>query len=237
MTTTKNTPDIFLMIADATYKFANVTAAQMLEHLVTTYGTINEDDLTTNLENCKAAWDPNTPIESVIANTNYCAQFAAAGDDVISDANKVRLTLKAVEKSGVLKDAISDWCKKPAADQTWANLPNHLVTYNKERTCKITAPQAGFNSTNATTQQQCSSTPPPQPGATVGTVKLYYCFTHGFGKNPDHTSLTCTNPCPEHKKEATIDNMMGGNNTIHRRRNERSIILRPMRNNNQPAQS
>jgi hypothetical protein len=176
-------------------------------------------------------------IESVIANTNYCAQFAAAGDDAISNANKVRLTLKAVEKSGVLKDAITDWRKKPAAERTWANLPAHLVTYNKERTCKITATQAGFNSANATTQQQRSNAPPPQNSANVGNVKLYYCFTHGLGKNPDHTSLTCTNPCPEHKKEATVDNMMGGNNTICRCHNERSIILHPMCNNNQPAQS
>jgi hypothetical protein len=85
----KAVPRIYLAaIADATYKFANVSTAQMLQHLVTTYGTINEDDLATNLENCKTAWDPNTPIESVVANTNYCAQFAAAGNDAISDASQ-----------------------------------------------------------------------------------------------------------------------------------------------------
>ena len=233
----KAVPRIYLApLANAIYEFANVTTAQLLAHLVTNYGTINEDDLATNLENCEAAWDPNTPIESVVANTNYCAQFAEAGEDEISDANKVRLTLKAVEKSGVLEDAITDWRKKPAADRTWANLPAHLIAYNKERTRKTTAAQAGFNAANAATQQQRSTSPTPQPGATVGGVKLYYCFTHGLGKNPDHTSLTCTNPCPEHKKEATVDNMMGGNNTIRRRRNERSVITRPMRNNN-PTQS
>ena len=233
----KAVPRIYLaVIADPTYEFANVTTAQMLAHIEANYGTINEDDLAANLENCEAAWDPNTPIESILANTNYCAQFAEAGGDVISDANKVRLTLKAVEKSGVLEDAITDWRKKPAADRTWANLPAHLIAYNKERTRKTTAAQAGFNAANAATQQQRSTSPTPQPGATVGGVKLYYCFTHGLGKNPDHTSLTCTNPCPEHKKEATVDNMMGGNNTIRRRRNERSVITRPMRNNN-PTQS
>jgi hypothetical protein len=73
----KAVPCIYLAaIADATYEFANVTSAQMLTHLVlvTTYGTINEDDLATNLKNCEAAWEPNTPIESALANTNYHSQ-------------------------------------------------------------------------------------------------------------------------------------------------------------------
>ncbi len=229
----KAVPKIYLLaLCDEIFEFANVTPAEMLEHLETTYGAINEDDLAANLEACEAAWDPNTPIEIVFANTNKCAQFAAAGNDDISDANKVRLTLKALEKSGVMEEAISDWRKKAAADRTWDNLPTHFTTYNKERIRKTTANQAGFNSANATQQQPKETNNKKAAAAKVGTIELYYCFTHGLGKNPDHTSMTCTNPCAEHKKEATVDNMMGGNNTIRRRRNERSVITRPPRATN-----
>ena len=41
-------------------------------------------------------------------------------------------------------------------------------------------------------------------------TKWYYCYTHGLGKNKSHTSATCNKPCDGHKREATLDNMMGG---------------------------
>jgi len=47
-----------------------------------------------------------------------------------------------------------------------------------------------------------------------GGVKFYYCHTHGLGRNKLHTSKTCNNPGEGHKKEATLDNMMGGSNSI-----------------------
>ena len=51
-------------------------------------------------------------------------------------------------------------------------------------------------------------------------IRLLYCWSHGLGRNPKHTSELCNNPLDGHKKEATLDNMMGGNNNIasrHRR--------------------
>ena len=39
----------------------------------------------------------------------------------------------------------------------------------------------------------------------------YYCHTHGYSCNPNHTSQTCTNPKDSHKQEATAENTMGGN--------------------------
>jgi hypothetical protein len=94
----KAVPRIYYLaqITDPTYKFANVLTAQMLTHLVTTYGTINKDNLATILENCEAAWDPNTPpIESIIANMNYVPSLLMREK---TDANKVPLTLKVVKK-------------------------------------------------------------------------------------------------------------------------------------------
>ena len=43
---------------------------------------------------------------------------------------------------------------------------------------------------------------------------MYYCWTHGLGKNRNHTSATCNNKAEGHKDEATADNMLGGNNKI-----------------------
>ena len=49
-------------------------------------------------------------------------------------------------------------------------------------------------------------------------VQMFYCWSHGLGRNPQHTSKSCNNPSDGHKKEATLANMMGGSTTIVTRR-------------------
>jgi hypothetical protein len=58
---------------------------------------------------------------------------------------------------------------------------------------------------------------------------LYYCWTHGAGPNKDHTSATCKLPQTGHRCEATMVNMLGGNNLIHRRRGETQVFVPPPR--------
>ena len=43
---------------------------------------------------------------------------------------------------------------------------------------------------------------------------LHYCWTHGFGKNPAHTSATCQRPATGHQATATASNKLGGNERI-----------------------
>ena len=49
---------------------------------------------------------------------------------------------------------------------------------------------------------------------TKGGTQYFYCHTHGLGRNKNHTSATCNRPAEGHKREATLDNMMGGSTTI-----------------------
>ena len=53
----------------------------------------------------------------------------------------------------------------------------------------------------------------------------------GLGRNADHTSKTCNKPAKGHQRQATVLNMMGGNNTIRRSRGEAPIYKRPERTN------
>ena len=55
-------------------------------------------------------------------------------------------------------------------------------------------------------------------GVTATGKKLYYCWTHGLGRNYTHPTGTCSNPAEGHKKNATLDNMMGGTNNIGTRK-------------------
>jgi hypothetical protein len=84
-------------------------------------------------------------------------------------------------------------------------------------------------------QPQGPPPPPPLPQMVLHQHpdgRWYYCWTHGLSNNPQHTSATCTSPAEGHQRTATIDNMLGGNNSIRRRRNERAIYRRPQRNQN-----
>ena len=38
----------------------------------------------------------------------------------------------------------------------------------------------------------------------------HYCWSHGLTRTPFHTSKTCRDPEPGHKKEATFNNRMSG---------------------------
>jgi hypothetical protein len=45
---------------------------------------------------------------------------------------------------------------------------------------------------------------------------FHYCWSHGLGRNSQHTSPTCTYPKEGHQTDATLDNMMEGCRLIAR---------------------
>jgi len=58
-------------------------------------------------------------------------------------------------------------------------------------------------------------------------VHMIYCWTHGLGFNPMHTSATCDKPANGHCITATATSMQGGKNIIqaqgyHRRAKAKS---------------
>ena len=209
-------PFILQALEDPMHGLGLRTSRELLHHLETTYGTITDDDLAENLKGCEEAWDPNEPTDTVFIKLREARAFATAGQDNISDAAAIRLALLAFEKSGVFAEAIKDWRKLPIGSRTWANMPAHFAAANKERLRETTAAQAGFQAANK------ASTAPKTQG-------FHYCWTHGLGTNAEHTSKTCSKPATGHQRDATVENMMGGNNTIRRKRGEKAIYKRPER--------
>ncbi|MGL5499877.1 MAG: hypothetical protein ACRDCK_01800, partial [Plesiomonas shigelloides] len=82
----KAVPHIFTQeIEHQEHGFAMVTTADILEHLLTTYGTLTPDDMDENMLRLQRPWDPDTPIETVFNNVADCRQTAEAGTDPISE--------------------------------------------------------------------------------------------------------------------------------------------------------
>ncbi|MGL4349209.1 MAG: hypothetical protein ACRCT2_01280, partial [Plesiomonas shigelloides] len=50
-------------LADPVTNYSNVSAQDILNHLVITFGTISEQDLALNIKTLETPWDPANPID------------------------------------------------------------------------------------------------------------------------------------------------------------------------------
>ena len=205
----------------------------MLDHLIDNYGEITPNDLDMNLKKANMPWNPEVPVEQVFSNILAAMDFAEAGQDPITAPAATRMALKILEDSGVMGDAVKDWRKKPGADQSWMEAQTFFIKADKERHRLVEANELGFGVANAVQGQQTrhNQGPPVTTGTNAnnssGTqTKTYYCWSHGAVFNANHTSATCTHQSEGHQVNATMGNMMGGNTTIRRQRNERPIWRR-----------
>jgi hypothetical protein len=214
------------VLEDADMGFADVTASAMLAHLKLTYGTITPKSIEENRQLLGADWNPDSAMEDTWLKIIECQRQATAANEPIQDLTAIRLVLDAFERSGVFTNAVEKWNDKVAASaahETMANFQLHFDHENDERVRKLTAQTAGFHGANNTTSTPTTDVVPPSPGTAAAVTphvdigngtKMYYCWSHGLGKNEQHTSATCSNKKEGHKTDATADKMKGGNNTI-----------------------
>ena len=218
-------PAIYInALAHDLHGFAAVPARTILNHLKDIYGQVTPEDLEANLTLFDTPWDPATPIETVFVNARRCRHFAEVGDDPISDAAYMRQLIKTFTKAGVFTQAIHEWNNKATADKTTANIVTHFTRADVERRLHDPTTKATLTANTAQKPSQ------PATNTVSDTVPLGgYCWSHGLGINPAHTSATCTKPAPGHNKLATLHNMMGGNNTIRRSPGEKPLYTPPPR--------
>jgi hypothetical protein len=191
--------------------YAAVSCTRLMEHLHDTYGTITPDQLTTNRAIFTAEWNPESPIEDLWARTQECRRFATAGNDPITEPETVRTLLGVIEKATLLATAVTDWRKRPQVEWTLANFQSDFTHANTERVRCLTVGNTGHSANAATT--------PAAPGTALPSIstdgtKMYYCWSHGLGTNPNHCSSACNNKSPGHIDNATATNLQGGCNRI-----------------------
>jgi hypothetical protein len=211
-------------LSDEEFGFANVTTLQILTHLDTTYGIVTPDDLETNLKHMTREWGTDQPIEDLWRQIRICRTFAASHDP-ITELTAIRAAVTNLEKSNLFIDDVKQWRKRPDAEKTMANLKLDFNAADKERRRQLTSVDGGF--AGAALKQQDdkeNQAPKEKPKATFG-----YCWSHGLGWNPSHTSAKCRGKAPGHRDNATMENMLGGCNTIIRQRGEDAIYQKPYR--------
>jgi hypothetical protein len=237
----KAVPSTFLYeLEDEVLSFARVSALDILQHLDLTYGTITPDDLINNLQDMHREWSIDQPIEELFKHILHCQKFAA-DIDPISEPMAVRALIQTLEKTGAFPDELKAWRKLPDLQMTFAQAKIEFTRANKERLRAITSKSAGYHQTannasdraplpNPTKRQKLNPNPASSKTGTTpntNTKTLYYCWSHGYGPNAEHTSGTCRTKAPGHRAEATAYNMLGGCNVIHRRKGEKAIYVHP----------
>jgi len=217
------------VLEDETMGYANVAARTMLQHLKDTYGIITPEEIEENREGLAAKWNPDDPIEDIWTRLKEARRFASDAGEPISDSTAVRLLLKVFEDTGVFGRGVESWRERPEAEHTLDNFKSHFIRANRERLRQLTTKQAGYHGANSaiasTTDQPTvsslsndeanSATTTSSQVVYVGNVRMYYCWTHGLGMNPSHTSATCNNKAEGHVDNATVDNMQNGCNLIN----------------------
>ncbi|MCK7513584.1 MAG: hypothetical protein MZV70_62555 [Desulfobacterales bacterium] len=212
-------------LADPDFGFADVSPAALLAHLKTTYGVITREELETNRARLSAEWNPDSPLEDLWLRIAEIQRFARARPTAPSPT-----TPSLVSSSQFSKKPASS--PPPATSGATSTMPLwtlirfklHFTKANAERKRKLTAQGAGYAGAaqhGAGTRQPPGTPPPPATPPPVcspvgSACPMYYCWTHGLGKNRAHTGVTCNRKAPGHQDTATADNLMGGNNTIMR---------------------
>jgi hypothetical protein len=226
----KAVPMIFIEeLEDFEHGFATVTTGQLLEHLVTNYGTLTPEDKFKNSEKLHTPWNPDTPLETLFNNVAEVRQIAAAGGDPISEPTAVRAIIANLKNSGLFSKALDEWRQQyNEAQQTMANVRIHFHAANKLRINEN--PTKRSEKAFAAQGKETNNTAPNTNCARA------YCWTHGATFTMTHTSKTCNKRAEGHNENATINNMLGGNNTMMRSKGEVQIYKpkpRAPRNNNQ----
>jgi hypothetical protein len=213
----------------------------MLQHLITTYGTLTIIDRNKNLQRLLTPWSPPSPIEDLFKQLSDRARFAKDAAEPIPDTQLARYDYNLLHDTGLFPEGCREWRLLPVADQTHARFVSHFTAQNRERLDNApTSAAAGYHGLAAAVSHH---PPPPDlpslvqelqalrtslaklkyatpavatPSVTPVTPSpaLSYCWTHGSSKNLEHTSATCKGPAPGHQHLATATNKLGGSNKI-----------------------
>ena len=218
--------DFLAILENPDFGYTDISPGVMLSHLKEHYGTISSDDIETNRNKLFTPINVDKPLETIWLRIKevQCFALAANANEPISDDAVVRITLPMFEKTGVFDIVTEKWRDKPDIEWTMPLFKAHFDKGNKERIHKLTAKTAGYHGANAATtpptlceEVAAAATTPTSnepPSIRTNNLTMYYCWSHGLGKNRAHTSATCQHKKDGHKDDATADKLMGGNNRI-----------------------
>jgi hypothetical protein len=218
------------VLSDPDVSFGNTPVLAIITHLMATYGKITHADLTDNAERMNAPWNPDDGIDVLFAQLKLGREFAAAGNDPISEISTVQIGYHGIEKTGKFETACREWRMTPTADKTYANFETRFRLADEDYSRTATSRSAGYHRANAGTTNNAppkpavptqAPAPTPAPRANTGPGPIIsYCWTHGLLRTSaeKHSSKNCNFKKEGHQDDATLTNQMGGKADAWQRR-------------------
>jgi hypothetical protein len=124
--------------------FALVTPLQLMTHLWTHYGQIDQSSLTENETRMKQPWMPPVPIESLFKQLTDGQLYAKKGDETISDENLMRWAYDNISATGLFEYPCRDWRQYPAP-KTWTNFQSHFAAADLDRKNTTTTSDTSYS--------------------------------------------------------------------------------------------
>jgi hypothetical protein len=131
--------------------------------------------------------------------------FTIANDDREKNSTAEEASYTANQVQQIIQQELAAFVQQDIQHQPQQPAANSAFTLDDIKTLINNAINNKPSSKPSSKQQQ------PKAQGLVDGIPVSYCHTHGITKNLRHTSASCTRPKEGHKKEATLDNKMGGN--------------------------
>jgi hypothetical protein len=131
--------------------YASISARDMLDHLLETYGNIRAKDSEINFEHMRRAWDPHQPVETLFKQIHDCSDYSEAGGFLIGPLQQIHVGYAKIFATGQFMSACRRWNEKPATGKTWTHFKSHFTAAYRQHTQMKgeNAAHAGFHSANA----------------------------------------------------------------------------------------
>ena len=94
---------------DNDVRYALVSTRLLLDHLWTSYGKIDDNQLAANTGCMSARWSPPTPIDNLFEQLKFCMKFARERGDPITSTAATCTGAFIIEENGLFPITNKDW--------------------------------------------------------------------------------------------------------------------------------
>jgi hypothetical protein len=113
------------VLNDNMFGFANISARDMLDHLLSTYGNITAVDLEINFEHMRRAWDPQQPVEALFKQIQDCADYYEAGGVLTGHPQQINVGYAKIFATGHFMSA----CRRNEKHHIEKNLDSIQISF------------------------------------------------------------------------------------------------------------
>ena len=139
--------DYLSFLEDDEFGLAQVSIVQIMNHLMTTYGEVTDNDLRANRLTLESPWTPTDSMDPLWKLGTEAQRLARQGGNPISDEELLRLHRSAIDASGVFAMDMAFWDRRPLAERSLPTFRTHFNEANKRRSQAVPSNVGAYTKT------------------------------------------------------------------------------------------